>query len=371
MILKKINAFFFNFTLNDRIGKFEKEMEYLGLIKEPVDTLSRSYAQYKAQKYILGRGKFLLINIFLFFVPLTIFILKLFSFLFPNLKYDSSENIILTEVSKIETIPLELIENKTAKKFERKFLLNRKDIIFLFKLTLKYWFEPYYIFKISLKTALYSYNIFSVKPAEIIVQNEYSFTSSALTAYCRMFGIIHINVMHGEKLLLIRDSFFEYDKCYVWNKHYINIFLKLRAKSDQFIVKMPEAFIKQEQVESINHGQFKYYMNGSETLQDILIIKQKIPLVIFRPHPIYSIISGKYIKELYFEYPSCVSIDQSLMESEFVCARYSTVLFQAWLKGKKVVIDDLTYKELFNDLKLRNYFLLKQNVLLLSDFNTG
>lgn len=54
----------------------------------------------------------------------------------------------------------------------------------------------------------------------IVVHNEYSFTSSILTAYCETRNVLHINVMHGEKMYYIRDSYFRYDRCYVWDAYY-------------------------------------------------------------------------------------------------------------------------------------------------------
>ncbi len=366
-LLNKINNNLLSYSLKDRIGFFEKEMKFINSLNKPKDLFERSYFQYKAQKFIIGNYKFIILNIFLFPLVFIVIFLWIFKFFFPIYKIKKTKNKILTDIAIPETIPNELIKNKKQTPFINKFSISKTEILFISKLTKRYWNEPYFLLKNIAKILIYSKNIKLVKPSEIIVQNEYSFTSSILTEFCRTYKILHINVMHGEKLLLIRDSFFEYDKCYVWNKHYKNIFIELKANPKQFIIKMPEDFCKYSN-EGKSKNKKKYYLNGSETLKDILIIKNKIPNIIFRPHPIYSKTELLTKNKINFEAPLDNSINNSISESKIVCAKYSTVLFQAWLMGTKVIIDDLTDNKLFMELKERKYFLLTQNVQLLSDF---
>ena len=62
--------------------------------------------------------------------------------------------------------------------------------------------------KVTIKVAGYSFMITKYQSKAIVVHNEYSFTSSILTAYCETRNVLHINVMHGEKMYYIRDSYF-------------------------------------------------------------------------------------------------------------------------------------------------------------------
>ena len=74
------------------------------------------------------------------------------------------------------------------------------------------------------KLAMYRYQYEVYHPKAMIVDEEYSYTSSFLTEYCHRLGVEHIDIMHGEKLYFIRDTFFCFDRCYVWDGYYRDLF---------------------------------------------------------------------------------------------------------------------------------------------------
>ena len=80
------------------------------------------------------------------------------------------------------------------------------------------------------KLAMYRYQYEVYHPKAMIVDEEYSYTSSFLTEYCHRLGVEHIDIMHGEKLYFIRDTFFCFDRCYVWDGYYRDLFCQLRAE---------------------------------------------------------------------------------------------------------------------------------------------
>lgn len=76
------------------------------------------------------------------------------------------------------------------------------DICFLLHVFLRYPLYCYFLLKVTIKVAGYSFMITKYQSKAIVVHNEYSFTSSILTAYCETRNVLHINVMHGERCII-------------------------------------------------------------------------------------------------------------------------------------------------------------------------
>ena len=143
--------------------------------------------------------------------------------------------------------------------------------------------------------AIYRYNIEKYSPEIFLVTSEYSWTSSILTEFCEKNKILHINYMHGNKWYVIRDSFFKFHKCYVWDEHYAEIFCELKAFEGQFEVIDYLDFIPQINIE-IKELYNTYYLQIDETeneLEQIIAILEKLRLKTgykgkIRCHPVYT-----------------------------------------------------------------------------------
>ena len=155
----------------------------------------------------------------------------------------------------------------------------------------------YFQAKILYKIAFYSWNINKYDPKALIVTSEYSYTSSILTKYCEFSDVEHINVMHGDKLYYIRDSFFKFHKCYVWHKHYVELFCKLSADFNQFVIEIPQKFhIIDDKIKSDNGDGRKiitYYLQTQNEKEMISVRNNLSKLngsysIIIRVHPIYT-----------------------------------------------------------------------------------
>jgi len=186
-----------------------------------------------------------------------------------------------------------------------------------------------------------------------------------------MNSVRHINIMHGEKLFHILDSFFSFHKCYVWDEHYLKVFQKLHAAKEQFIVEQPPFFYELKQL-SCNKGHgFKYFLDGTESINEILNItkqvKSKFNDLILRAHPLHTDCKRLENFKINFENPHLVAINDSIKNSEYVCAKCSTVLYKGYLMGKKVVIDDMTDPLLFNQLIDMDYIMFSKEYIKLSD----
>ena len=212
------------------------------------------------------------------------------------------------------------------------------------------------------------------QPKAIIVSEEYSYTSSFLTEYCHRLGVAHINVMHGEKLYYIRDSFFCFDRCYVWDECYRRLFCDLRTEPMQFRVELPPSMQPWDAQGVEKAVDYTYYLQA-ETPQMLEIIAESLQTlrksgakVAVRPHPLYS--DKETVRRLFSDFEieanAEVGIETSILRTRHVIGLYSTVLYQAHINHVPVVIDDLTDPERFAQLRSLRYIMLDKPHRLLS-----
>lgn len=353
----------------------EKQVEYLDSLPNPKNDLDRSYLQYKCQIKRIPKIDFWVQNIG------SIFLIGLYWFKIQkkgNAVKDFSVEAIFFQNGINDTI----IPNSLKKKYDKmvycnyddSLLLLKEDRKFLLMIWKKHPLDFYFFLKILIKIAAYRSQIYKFQPKEIIVSAEYSFTSSILSEYLERMGIIHTNVMHGEKLFTISDAFFRFSKCYVWDEHYIKLFKSLRVDVEQFKIEIPRALkFSKKCVEKKYY--LKYYLSdeSKEDLEKIAYLLKKIKnigyKVAVRPHPRFSNVN--LIKNIFQEIEledNSVGIEESILSSEYVCALFSTVLNQAYFNGIKIVIDDYSNLEKYNKLKEMNYLMFSKDHKLLSEF---
>ncbi len=254
-------------------------------------------------------------------------------------------------------------------------VLDRYDLIFLHKQFKKCRFSFYFKLKILLKIGMYSAQIKKHNPKAIISYSENSFTSSLATQYCEEKGIQHINVMHGEKLFNLKNSFFRFSEFYVWDSHYVNLFLKLRGEHSQFKVELPYSMqtVKIENKE--NKKYFMTYYLGIENKEIMVGIKEAFDILkaagkecAVRIHPRTE--NDEVVRHIFKEYDvqdkNNLSLNESMSDTECVASLISTVLFEGWNKQKTIVIDDYSQTETYLKLKDLDYIMLKKPHYLLS-----
>ncbi|MEG2556527.1 MAG: hypothetical protein RSA53_10620 [Odoribacter sp.] len=379
-IFLKYSTYFLG-NISELRDDYYKGLEFMKKLPEPVDDIERSHHQYRCQRFFQpyqGRILFDTISFFLFF-PILFWSLVKKRYNKNAVQINNAVYIRSATKEAIGIVPECIVNEFNVIHYCSLgvFFLEKKDILFIYNIWKKYPFSPFFLFKNMLNIASYRFIINKYNPNAIIALSEYSFTSSILTLFCERNGVELINIMHGERLLEIRASFFRFHRCFVWDQHYIDIFKKLRAFSNQFKIELPPAlkidvskWRKQEIV-----CDFKYYLttHSDIELQQIsnaleILCGQGYKVKV-RPHPRYCNLESikKYFRNEWIESLD-VCIEESVANTEAVIGVYSTVMLQSYLCGRKIVLDDVNYKTQIERLTSVDYILLNKSVEVLSSY---
>lgn len=342
---------------------------FLNSFPEPQSDLDRSFFQYRCQKWNDSKiSKYIISNIISFFLIIP-FIIKYRINEKKHLYSGISKDVMTVDLRK----RLSEIDNDSSPVYigSDDGILTKEDLLWLGKIPIyKYGF--FFFFKIMCKTAIYSKAIRIYRPNTIFCSAEYSFTSSMLTEYCENKGIEHVNIMHGEKIFDITNAFCRFSQFIIWDNFYKELFFRLRACDTNYIIEPKKTFILNE----CNNHHFTYYLQA-ETVDQLKKIKEVLDSLAIdygvRPHPLY----GKEVIFSVFEGTKVednrkISIEDSLNYTEYAISVDSTVLYEAYLAGRKVIIDDLSNPKLYTELKRRDYIMMQKKHYLLSEIvNNG
>lgn len=368
---------YFNPSMNRNKGlnrSLDIEKKKLSSFPNPYDNFDRSYYQYKCQ--ILDQN----IIVLMLFNLASFLVLPFILIHFRNKKnktikkvdlifFKAGKSIDILNEYIIKAYPIIIHE------FTPDYKLENKDLLFIKLIWRKHPISFYFLLKNVMNIAMYRDSFGRYNCNAICNCNEYSFSSSILTEYCNnVLNCKHINVMHGEKLFYIRDAFVKYNEFYVWAEEYKNLFIKLRADPSQFIIASPRMFTIEKKVIDKKFD-FKYYLiqENKKSLeiiyQALLTLKERGYNVAIRIHPRYSDLNliNDIFKEIHIEHQD-IDINESILESEVIIGKYTTVLNQAFHLDKKIVFDDVSDQSLYLKLKAREYIMLKYRKMnLLSD----
>lgn len=337
------------------LSTIEPQKQKIYLEKLPdgdITHIERSFLQYKCHLYFLPKYKIIIFMIIsgILILPLMIFILLGRIFYQPQVTQCIKAKKAVYLGMSTDILPEILFKDCDILRPVNRFVLTIKDLILLFDIILKHPLSPYFNFKLMMKIAWYRANIIKHEPQSFIATSEYSFTSSALTLFCKRNGIEHINVMHGDKFYHIRDAFFIFDKCYVWDDYYRDLFMSLKAGKNQFVIDKPKSFLfkKEGHTDIVADDLRATYYLQDEREEELSALAKQLDLlkgsyeIKIRPHPYYS--NNEKIKTIFQEYEIEDNyrwdIYDSFNNTQLVISKYSTVLYQAFLYGKIIVIDD-------------------------------
>lgn len=353
----------------------DKQRKYIEKLGNPRDEIERSYFQYKCQMQFNGKGITFLLNLISFPVAIIYWF-----------KYGKKGQVNQMEPKSLVFFRDGKPENILPKSLKNKYdtiesnpvegtLLTEKDKKFIKKIIYRYPFSWQFILKCLIKIGRYSFAIEEYSPKAIAVCAEYSFTSSVLTAYCKQRNIKHIDVMHGEKMYYMRDSFFKFDECYIWDEYYGKVLTSMKADRNQFVVEVPASLKFDGELPRIQKYDYTYYLGAEseDVLKKIAKILEKLykngKRISIRPHPRYS--NMELVKKIFafanVEDTKKISIEQSLLQSGAAISLYSTVLNQALYNSIPIVIDNMSNPENFAKLKELGYVCLYKEYELLSN----
>jgi hypothetical protein len=256
------------------------------------------------------------------------------------------------------------------------YYLSKADLSFLFRFCFRSIWHPFLSFRVLLKVAKYRAIIDSFSHLEAIaITGEFSDTSSAMTQYCREKGIKHYDFMQGEAFSSPRASFFHFDKCFVWDQHYVDIFLSFGACPEQFVVSTPKCLEKIECSNTEKTIDYTYYLGGDPD-EELSIVRRAVDQLVakgfvceIRPHPRWSnmeSVTGLF-QGISIQDTSSVTINDSILKTKNAISLYSTVLIQAYFNDVNIVIDDLSSPDKFKMLESYKYIMLNKPHKLLSE----
>ena len=344
-------------------------------LPEPKDLLKRAYAQYRCQMMLerpILRAGYQLAAMLLLPVYRRQLLRR------PASRKEETADAVFAFGGPDTILPCSLRQEypgiRQVRDFQNALFLTREDCSFLRELARRYPTAFYFRFKCMAKLAMYRSLYETYRPKAIIVSEEYSYTSSFLTEYCHRLGVEHINVMHGDKLYDIHDTFFCFDRCYIWDQFYRDLFCELRAEPTQFRMEMPPSMQPWDAQDVEKAVDYTYYLQAetSQMLEKIAKSLQTLQksgaVVAVRPHPLYSDMETvrRLFTDFEIEETAEVGIETSILRTRHVIGLYSTVLYQAHINHVPVVIDDLTAPERFAQLKSLRYIMLDKPHGLLS-----
>lgn len=376
-LAKRLNSKLFFRTIYDTVNTIEHQKAVLNSFPEPTDDVDRSYYQYKCQTLMKGKFNLLVLNLLSF--PVLIYLLVktvLSCTTTENMESDTGLCVYWSENSG-DLIPQQLQDcYRFTRPDMRSISMDRASLAYIWTLIKKHPISWYYLAKCILKLSQLNTIIQRYHPDAILTDEQSSFTSSYLTGYCELKHVRSINIMHGEKVFTISDSFFRFHDCYVWDEHYIRLFLSLRAVATRFVVEKPKQLIFQISETSVPPKyDFVYYLQKEDDIaltkirEHLLRLREKGYAVAYRPHPIYeNKNTAVFLKDIEREDSASVGIERSVLQTKYALSRYSTVLYQAYLNGVTAVVDDLTDFSEFEYLLQAGYIMLSLEHKLLSEF---
>lgn len=373
-VLNKLNgAVIAKIAGKKKVG-LEEELRYVNSLREPIDDIDRSYHQYKCSSFVSENKMTLTLKNAGSLLGVLIYI-----FIKCRKKPEQQESvpfILVFNGTKVDIVPDKYIGKFFKVPIAFAAYLTKQDKQFIREIWNRHPLSFYFLLKCVVKVATYRAAIETYHPQHILCSCEYSFTSSIMTLYCENMDMKHINLMHGLVSLSAGRAFHRFSISSIWAQENIEIFKMLRADADQYEIEIPKCLRFKINSDLEQKGTFKYYLQDTtdqvlEGLANLYgLLQKKGILMIFRPHPRYSNLKKvkSYIPNAEIENADEVDIEVSINQAEYIIARHSTVLLQAQLMNKKVIIDDVSMPEEYEQLKMGRTFFWATEVKKMSEF---
>ena len=358
---------------------------FLDSLPKSQNSIDKAYNKYVCRMRMLNLGTLFVLNC----IGLCFFVLEIPFIIFSNKSINNKVNNLLIlekdkEVGYEDVVPEELFEkypnNRIINNITTKLgVISRESRQYLIKCIKKYPFKFFFSFSVFKELLTHDRIINTYGPAATVVYvNERNVASPILKEIYTNQGRKFISFMHGEYLLNILQGFMGFTDYYVWDNSYIDSFSRfLRCDVDKYHVYTPKKLQKKWNLEQvIPEYSYTYYFDD-ETKEEIAIIA-KIFLEFqakgikckVRPHPriLEKLLEmKKMFTGILIENPAEIPLRESLAQTEAAVGISTTVLYEAEVEGRVIVINDISNVKMFKNLGDRRFLLLSHEHKLLSD----
>ncbi len=238
-------------------------------------------------------------------------------------------------------------------------------------------FSPYFLLYVLKELSRHSSLLLDYNPQAVAVYvNERNLATPILRELYEQGGRKIVSFMHGHYLLDLIQAYSWFSEFYVWDERYTSMFAdRLKFNVGRYVVYTPEKLSKKWRLEDVEPAyDFTYYF-CAEKESSIPLIESVLSELVrrgarvkVRPHPRYS--HNDVIRQVFaaydYEEPASVSMEESLGGTRYAIGLQTTVLYEAQVEGRGVVVDDVGNPQKFANLANRMSLILDSEHLLLS-----
>ena len=370
------------------IEDIHKWRNYIATFPEPKNAIQASYARYKCRMYHFSRIKKFIMNAFGF---VALFVELFYIFTAKEHEHELIKGRAVIERARdipdySDIVPEEILNEfkrlEVIDNFNKKFApLCKTARRWLLQCVRAHPFDFFYIYFVYMELATHSHILLNYNPESVFVYiNERNSASPILTKMYEDEGRSFCSFMHGEYALQLIMAFMSFSKYYVWDKSYIEMFKEdLRCNIGEYIVYTPKKLQKKWHLEDTIPTYFcTYYFSGESKESVIKVAEALIRLnnhgkrCSVRLHPRY-LLHKKLLEDTIAETDISIenayelSIKDSLARTKYVVSLKSTVLSEAHVEGREIVLDDISDKEHFDILSMQKFNVFNKPHLLFSE----
>ena len=366
------------------IPDVEEWHAFLDALPEPVDSIDVAHNKYDCRMHYFSTNKKLLINFIALCAMPIVFVCILLSN--KSIKSAVKGKAVLEKSRDVpnfdDVVPNEIFEEydvEVVENFNSKFgILCKEGRKLLLNTIVRYPSDFFFIYFVYLEVAAHSHFLLNYNPeATVVYVNERNVASSIITELYENDGRKFISFMHGEYLLQLMQAYTEFSEFYIWDDEYKNIFRWLKWKTERYVTYTPKKLMKKWNLEKLTPEYFcTYYLSSqsNESIYNLGNIMNKLESNGYkckvRPHPR----DLQHLKEelstfsnIDIEDSRNITLEQSLGNTRFAIGLNTTVLSEAFVEGREIVIDDISDRKKYEDSVARMSVILKKKHILLSN----
>ncbi len=368
----------------DRLPDVEAWSRFLASLPPEKDCIDKAFNKYRCRMYFFSTPK----RAFMNFLGFGAMFVELFYLLASNqsLKEKEAGKVLIERARDIpnfdDIVPQSLFSEypqvDVVPNFNKKFgTLCREAKRYFFRCVKRHPFHFFFNYFVYMELAAHSHFLLNDNPeATVVYINERNVASPILTELYEAGGRKLMSFMHGEYAYSLVMAHMQFSRFYVWDDHYVDLFKDLDCSIGEYMVYTPGKLQKKWDLENIEPEYFcTYYFSGegeqatkkaAELLEEFHQAGKRVKV---RPHP-RSVLQLKQVMSLFhgieIEDPHSIALKDSLAKTEYVIGTRSTVLSEAYAEGRKIVLDDVSSPEHFNNMKIERVAILSKEHILLS-----